>query len=168
MIWLYLIVFIFGLSFLYGAYRAAPFLPMHAADVERVIKLAELKPGEKFFDLGCGEGRTLIAAARVGAEATGYEISLLPYIWAKIKILFYRGPNKSKVFFRDFWKINLGEADVVYNFLMPRVMAKLREKLKKELKPGARVINYTFYLPDWNPEKIDDIPGRPKIYLYRK
>ena len=109
MIWLYLIVFIFGFTFVYASWRAAPWLPMFREDVSRAISLAKLKEGEKFYDLGAGDGRTLIAAANAGAQAEGFEISLLPYLLAKIKFIFYSGKNKPKIYFRDFWKRENGE-----------------------------------------------------------
>jgi hypothetical protein len=166
MIWLYIIVFIFALTFLYASWRAAPWLPMYRQDVARAIGLAKIKAGDKFFDLGAGDGRTLFAAAAAGAISEGFEISLLPYLITKIKILFSQDKNKTKIFFRDFWKINLGEADVIFVFLMPRIMEKLKEKMEKELKPGARIICYTWPMPGWTPAAIDDTPGSPKSYLY--
>ena len=168
MIWLYIIIFIFGLTFLYAAWRAAPWLPMRANDVERALSLAKIQLGEKFYDLGAGDGRTLLAAAAEGAIAEGFEISLFPYLLAKLKIIFSKNKNKPKIYFRDFWRINLGEADVIFVFLMPRIMQKLKEKMEKELKPGARIICYTFLMPGWQPAAVGDIPGRPKIYLYQR
>jgi|WetSurMetagenome_2_1015567.scaffolds.fasta_scaffold18844_7 hypothetical protein len=166
MIWFYIVVFIFGLTFVYASWRAAPWLPMYGRDVKRAVELAEIKAGDKFFDLGAGDGRTLFAAVELGARAEGFEISLLPYLIAKFKIFFSKEKNKPKINFRDFWKINLGEADVVFVFLMPRIMEKLKEKMEKELKSGARIICYTWPMPGWKPAKIDDIPGSPKIHLY--
>jgi SAM-dependent methyltransferase len=168
MIWLYLIVFIFGFTFVYASWRAAPWLPMFREDVSRAISLAKLKEGEKFYDLGAGDGRTLIAAANAGAQAEGFEISLLPYLLAKIKFIFYSGKNKPKIYFRDFWKIDLSQADAVFVFLLPRIMNRMKEKTEKELKPGARVICYSWPMPGWQPEIIDDVKSRLKIYLYKR
>jgi hypothetical protein len=166
MIWLYIIVFIFALTFLYASWRAAPWLPMYSNDGARAVVLARFRAGDKFYDLGAGDGRTLVAAAEAGAYSEGFEISLFPYLLAKIKIFFSSVKNKPKIYFRDFWKINLGEADVIFVFLMPRIMEKLKVKMEKELKSGARIICYTWPMPGWEPAAVDDIPGRPKIYLY--
>ena len=100
MIWIYVIVFIFALTFLYASWRAAPWLPMRAPDLERVMRLAGMKEGEIFYDLGAGDGRTLFATAELGASAEGFEISLLPYLITKVKILFGSGKNKTKIYFR--------------------------------------------------------------------
>jgi hypothetical protein len=168
MIWLYIIVFIFSLTFLYASWKAAPWLPMYRQDVERAIAMAGLKEGEKFFDIGAGDGRTLFAAASRGAIAEGFEISLLPYLLAKVKIFFSQEKNKPKIFFRDLWKINLGTADATFVFLTPRIMEKLRVKMEKELKAGARIICYTWPMPGWEPAEINNVPGRPKVYLYKR
>jgi len=128
--------FYFCLTFLYASWRAAPWLPMFARDVQRAAELAAFKPGEKFFDLGAGDGRILLAASALGAQAEGFEISLLPYLIAKFKIIFSREKNRPKIFFRDFWKINLGEADVVFVFLLPRIMGKAENKNGKRVKAG--------------------------------
>ena len=168
MIWIYLVVFIFGVTFVYASWRAAPWLPMYREDVERAVKLAGLKPGEKFYDIGAGDGRTLFAAAAAGAVSSGLEISLLPYLITKFKIIFSIGKNKPKIYFRDFWRMNMGEADAIFVFLMPRIMQKLRKKMEQELKPGTRVICYTWPMPDCTPAQVDNIPGRPKIYLYTR
>jgi SAM-dependent methyltransferase len=166
MIWLYLIVFILSLSFLYASWRAAPWLPMYARDVSRVIALAEIKGGEKFLDLGSGDGRTLLAAAQAGAVSEGFEISIVPYLVAAVKIFFSQVKIKPKNIFHDFWNINLGEADIIFVFLLPRIMNRLKEKMEKELKPGARVICYTWPMTGWTPARVDDVPNQPKIYLY--
>jgi len=168
LIWLYIIVFIFALTFLYAAWRAAPWLPMRSQDVKRAMALAEIKVGEKFYDLGAGDGRMLFGAAALGATAEGFEISLLPYLIAKFKIIFSREKNRPKIFFHDFWKINLAGADVIFVFLLPRIMEKLKEKMEKELKPGARIICYTWPMPGWEPKKISEAAGGAKAYLYVK
>jgi SAM-dependent methyltransferase len=164
--WLYFFVFIFVLTFSYACLLAAPWVPMYARDVKRGIGLAEIKAGERFYDLGAGDGRTLLAAAALGAQAEGFEISLLPYLIAKFKIIFSKVKNKPKIYFRDLWKINLGQADVIFVFLLPRIMQKMKEKMEKELKPGARIICYTWPMPGWTAAKVSEAEGGSKVYLY--
>jgi SAM-dependent methyltransferase len=164
MIWLYLVIFIFSLTFLYASWRAAPWLPMYRQDVKRAVGLAEIKNGEVFIDLGAGDGRTILAAADLGAKAIGYEISLLPYLIAKYKILFSK--NNAQIYFHDFWRTDLKKADVIFVFLMPRIMQKLKLKMEKELKPGARIICYTWPMPGWEPKEVSEAAGGAKVYLY--
>ena len=152
-------------SFAYAGWRAAPWVPMWKNDLARFLELAEIKPGQKVYDLGCGDGRLICAAAQAGAQAVGLEISLFPYILAHLRILFSKSPARVK--FKDFWNFNLGEADIIYFFLTQPVLLKMRAKLEKELKPGARVICYVWAIPGWQPIKISQTKNRPKMYLYQ-
>ena len=161
-IWL-LLLLAFVISFAYAGIRAAPWVPLHARDVERVVTLMDLKGGEVVYDIGCGDGRILAAAAEKGAQATGFEVSLLPYLLAQIRRL--RG-KKFRVRFKDFWWQDLRQADVVFFFLMPKIFPKLKEKLERELKPGARVISYVWPIDGWEPTRVDRREGSPALYLY--
>jgi len=71
-----------------------------------------------------------------------------------------------KILYRDLWKYDLSDADVIYFFLMPSKMNRLRKKFEKELKPGARVISYVWPIEGWTPIKVDECEGWPKIFLY--
>jgi SAM-dependent methyltransferase len=166
LIWLYIVFLIFAATFIYAAWKAAPWMPMYRRDVKRAIDLADIKENDIFFDLGAGDGRTIIAASELGANAKGFEVSLLPYLLAKIKIVFSKSKNKPKIFFRDLWKVNLSEADIVFVFLMPRIMQKLKEKMEKELKPGAKIICYAWPIPGWDIKTVSEAAGGAKIYLY--
>lgn len=163
MYWLSFILFIFLGSFAYAGIKAAPWFPTWSRDIERFLILADIKPGEKFYDLGCGDGKLVFAAAQAGADAVGYEISLLPYLIAKAKS--FRIKN-SKIEFKDLWKKNLSDADIVYLFLTPKVNPKAKEKLQSELKKGSRIIAYTWPIEGWQPAKEDFIAGQPPLYLY--
>jgi len=166
MLYLVLVVLIIILfSFAYAFFRAIGWIPMWSKDVATVIKLADLKPGDKFCDLGCGEGKVVVAAAKNGAQAVGYELSLLLYIIAKIRSWFSRG--KVQIKFRDFWLVDLSEMDAVFFFLIPRIFPKMKEKLERELKPGARVVIYVWPMKGWQPEKVVKRENGPAIYLYR-
>jgi len=165
---IFFIVLLFIGTFAYAGYRAAPWAPTKREDVARFLELADIKDGEKVYDLGCGDGRLLFAAAEKGANVMGYEISLLPFCIAKIRQLFFEKKANTRILFRDFWHVDLSQADIVYFFLMPKVYAKLKEKLEKELKPGAKVIAYVWPIDDWAPQRISSLKGAQKIYLYVK
>lgn len=159
------ILFIIILTFAYGAFRAAPWLPTRSVDIERIVKLADIKSGQKIYDLGCGDGRFIEAAAKEGAIAVGYEISILPYILAKIRLMKF-GKN-AKVKYRDFWFSNLNDADTIYFFLTPKIFSKIHSKFKKELKPGTSVISYVWPLENMEPIKVDKVEGQANMYLYK-
>ena len=142
---------------------AAPWIPARRRDMERILALAEIKTGDIFYDLGCGDGRILTVAARAGAVAVGFDISLMSYFMSLIRIALEK--SNAKVVFKNFFRQDLSKADLVYFFLTPT--ARVKKKLEAELKKGARVISYTFSIPGWEPVKKDTAPGRPNIYLYK-
>ncbi len=152
-------------SFAYGGFLAAPWVPTRASDVKRFLKHAGDIRGKKMYDLGCGDGRIVCAAARAGADAEGYEISIFPYILARIRSLF--GYGKVKMRFRNFWGKDFSDADVVYFFLMPKAALRLRSKFERELRPGTLILSYAFTMPGWTPAVVDVVEGRPKLYIYR-
>ncbi|MDO8622525.1 MAG: hypothetical protein Q7R80_04815, partial [bacterium] len=73
-------------TFAYAGVSGAPWVPTWRRDVDRFLALAQLRPGERFYDLGCGDGRLVRAAANTGTIATGFECSLLPYLLAKLRV----------------------------------------------------------------------------------
>lgn len=151
-------------SQMYAGFRGAPWVPTKNGDVERFLHLAELKPGAVVYDLGCGDGRIVRAAANVGAQATGFEVSILPYLMALVRLI----GSPARVRFRDFWRVNLSDADVIYFFLMPAIVEKMKVKLERELKPGAKVIAYVWPIDGWEPVLVDTKTGSPKMYVYKR
>lgn len=147
-------------TFAYASISGAPWVPTWRRDVDRFLKLAQLKSGERFYDLGCGDGRLVAATARVGAIATGFECSILPYVLALIRC------GSARVHYRDFWNVDLSDADVVYCFLMPKVYPKLKEKLERECRSGTRVILYVWPMVGWTVDAKDDMLGAPKLYRH--
>ena len=140
---------------------AAPYVPTRKRDVARFLKLAGIRKGQIVYDLGCGDGRLLVAAAKEGARAIGYEMSLLNYLFC---IFFRRG---IKVKLRDFFKGDFHDADVVYMFLMPKALDKIGKILTPQMKHGSRIISYVWPINGLTAEKVDQEPGRPNMYLYK-
>ena len=144
---------------------AAPWVPTRRKDIERILKLAAIVPGEVFYDLGCGDGRLAVEASRAGARAIGLDISLMSYFMTLIRIAAER--SSAKVGFKNFFRQNLSNADIVYLFLTPSAMPKVKKKLEDELKKGARVISYAFSIPGLTLVAADKPLNRQSIYLYR-
>jgi SAM-dependent methyltransferase len=144
--------------------NAAPWVPTRRRDMERILALARIKPGEVFYDLGCGDGRLLVAAARAGAKAEGLDISLLSYLMSLLRTKLER--SKARVHFKNLFRQNLSSADIVYLFLMPAALPKIKNKFDAELKKGARVLSYSFPIPGLTPKTIDKRPDSQTIYLY--
>ena len=164
---LLLVLLIVIATFAYGGLRGAPWVPTRGHDVARFLKLADIKSGQKVYDLGCGDGRMVCAAAKAGAQAHGFEISLLPYFLAKIRSWFCGERRSCKICYRDFWNVNLGDADLVYFFLMQKCYPKLKEKLERDLKPGTKVIAYVWPVEGWELVAVDTVKGYPPMYLYK-
>lgn len=152
----------------WGALSAAPWVPLPRRDVERLLDMVAPRPGETLYDLGCGDGRLLIAAAeRYGAQAVGYELAIVPYIVALVRRSISPARGRIKVHYRSFWGIDFAAAQAIVCFLTPYAMRRLKPKLAAELSPGARFATYAFRLPDRTPTAVNRGSGHElPIYLY--
>jgi SAM-dependent methyltransferase len=150
--------------------NGAPFVPTPMEAVENVLKLAKIKRGEKIYDIGCGDGRMVyLAAKEYGADATGFELSPLVYCLARIRHLFWR--SKAKIRFANFKSKDLSDADVIVCYLLPDTLARLQEKLDRELKKGARVVSYAFPVGNWkvsHRQERDAAKNIAPIWVYEK
>lgn len=165
---LFILVLIFLCSLTYAARAGAPWVPTWKRDIDRLATLLDLKPGERFFELGCGDGRVSIELAKLsGAHATGVELSLLQWLVAQIRRVLGHHKNVTFVLGNAF-NVDLTNADAVYLFLMPATYKKIRPKLERELKPGARVVTYVWPMPDWTPTRVDTFVKAPSLYLYQR
>lgn len=161
---LFIIIYLLVLGYLvymaYSMISGAPFVPTKMEKVKKMIEMSGLKKGQKMIDLGSGDGRIIIEASKTGAECTGVEISPFLYWWSKRKANL-KGIKNVK-FLRDtLWNVNLGEFDLITIYFIPHRMRKLHRKIKKEMKPGSRIVSYAFTFPDWKPIRKYD-----NIYLY--
>lgn len=152
-----------------AGWRAAPWVPTWQRDVRRMLRLADLKPGELVIDLGSGDGRILLTAVReFGSRALGYELSLLPYLVSRFRLALGQLGGRAEVHFADFLTADLSAADVITIFLTPEAMEKLRKKFVHGLKPGCRIVSAVFRLPDWPLLRTDQpTPRRVRLFLYR-
>lgn len=128
----------------------APWVPTPLPRVKRMLELANIKPGDRVYDLGCGDGRIVhLAAQEYGADAVGLELSPLVFFWACIRNFFLR--SKGRVLLRDFRRIDYSNAKELIFYLLPDVLKIMRPKFEKELKPGTRIVSYAFAIPGWEP-----------------
>ena len=135
-------------AFTIGAVFGAPWVPAFQRDLEAVLDDAKLQRGQVFYELGCGEGRLLVAAAKRGAIVVGYEIN--PLLWVVARVRTWRQPNV-KVILGDFWRVDLSNVDLALAFLVPRYMDRLEKKLAAEMKPGSKFVSYIFDMPHKKP-----------------
>jgi len=148
--------------------KLAPYVASPARVMDRMLQLANIKPGETLYDLGCGDGRILIAAAqRYKVHAIGVEIS--PKLVAKATASIHEAglDDRARVIQGDVLKVNPTGADVVYLYLSTRANEQLRPRLEATLKTGARVVSHDYPVPGWKPAKVEETEGsRHVLYLY--
>jgi SAM-dependent methyltransferase len=151
------------------ANKLSPYVASPARVVDRMLEMASIKPGETLYDLGCGDGRILITAVeRYKAKAVGVEIS--PKLVAKATTAIEHAgvTGQARVMQGDLLEVDLTGADVVTLYLATQLNERLRPRLEKYLKPGARVVSHDYAVPGWKPTKIDRTDGSQGhlIYLY--
>jgi len=148
----------------------APYVVSPQQIVDRMLEMADLKPGETVYDLGSGDGRILITAVqRFRAKAVGIEISDRLVDSTNDKILKLGIQNEARVIHGDFMQADLSAADVVTIYLATDVNEMLRPNLEKYLRRGARVVSHEYIVPGWKPTLVDkDLPETHGhvIYLY--
>jgi len=137
-------------------------------DLDRIMQLARIQEDDLVYDIGCGDGRVLAAMANNSpAQFVGYEVSLLLYLLARLKVIFLGLSKRVEIRYADFLRRDLGQASVIFCFLTPMAMKKLSPKFKNELPKGARIISYSFSLPDWQPREVSRPDDRSiPIYYY--
>ncbi|MEM2281873.1 MAG: class I SAM-dependent methyltransferase [Candidatus Bathyarchaeia archaeon] len=141
-----------------------------------MLILAQLKPGEVFFDLGAGDGRTVIMAAKeFGARAVGVELRE-DLAKRALSTVYEEGlQDRVTIVNGDMFNVDLSSADVVFLYLTTSANEKIKPKLEAELKPGARVVSHDYEIVGWKPVKVENFCENPKlgypshiIYLYKK
>lgn len=146
-----------------------PYVPSRKRVIAKMIEMARLKPHETVYDLGCGDGRLLIAAEKKARVKTvGFEIAPLILLLAWIRKMLFR--STMKIHFKSLFSANLRRANVIFCYLIPNVMPKLSKKIKHECRKGTRIISNTFHIPGLKATKIftrDPEKGLPTIYVYR-
>ena len=154
----------------------APFVPSPVSVVQFMLKLADLKAGEVIFDLGAGDGRTVIMAAKsFGARAVGVELREDLAKKALSTIHTNDLSDRVTIVKGDMFNVNLTSADVVFLYLTTSANEKIRPKMETELKKGVRVVSHDYEIVGWKPLKVENFCENPKlgypshtIYLYKK
>jgi precorrin-6B methylase 2 len=131
-----------------------PFVPTTDEAVTAMLNLAGVKKSDTVYDLGCGDGRIVVAAAKTyGAHAVGIDINPVRIQEAKENAKKAGVENLVRFEENDLFQADIHEASVVTLFLLSSVNLKLRPKLLHDLKPGTRIVSNTFDMGDWKPEK---------------
>ncbi len=143
-----------------------PYVPTQDPVVHAMLRLAGVTNNDTVYDLGCGDGRIVVAAAR-DYMAHGVGIDINPQRIQEAQANAKKNAVERLVRFEenDLFDADIHSATVVTLYLLPDVNLRLRPKLLKELKPGTRVVSHSFDMGDWKPEKQEQVEGQ-WIYLW--
>jgi tRNA A58 N-methylase Trm61 len=154
----------------------APYVPSPPQVIRQMLVLAQLKPREVFFDLGAGDGRAVIMAAKdFGARAVGVELRE-DLVKKALSTVYENGlQDRVTIVNGDMFNVDLTSADVIFLYLTTSANEKVKPKLESELKPGVRVVSHDYEIVGWKPVKVENFCenqtlGYPShtIYLYKK
>jgi len=141
---------LFAIFFFYlclAFFTGAPFVPSTNPVAQAMIRLAKLKKGMIVYDLGSGEGKLLFLAAQKGAKAQGLEINPFLVAYSNIRAFFSPYRQSIHIYWKNLWKADIQDADVVFIYLIPWRMEVLEKKLKTTLKKGTVVVSNSFIFP---------------------
>jgi SAM-dependent methyltransferase len=142
------------------------YVPTPQEVVDEMLKLAKVTKSDVVYDLGSGDGRIPVTAAKAyGARAIGIDIDPQRIKEANANAEAAGVTDKVKFLNQDLFTTDISEATVVTLYLLPSLNLKLKPKLFKELKPGTRIVSHSFDMGDWKPEEERDVNGR-KIYFW--
>jgi len=137
-----------------------PFVRSTPEVIDRMLELAQIKPGDVIYDIGSGDGAIIIRAAKkYGVKGVGIEID--QGLVAKARDNAFRENVQDLVEFRsqDAFTVDVSAATVVTLYMLPDFNAKLRPMLDRQLKPGTRVVSHDFDIPGWVPDKVESVKG---------
>jgi len=143
-----------------------PYVPTPERVVNAMLKLAQVRRGDVLYDLGSGDGRIVIAAAkRYGVRGTGVDIDPQRVREANTNARKAGVAKQVRFLNQDLFAIDFSEATVVTLYLLPRINLQLRPKLLAELKPGTRIVSHGFDMGDWKPDRVVEV-GTSTLYLW--
>ena len=159
MIWFEAVVALIILCFGIVVFFGAPYVPTLKPQVGAALELANLKKGQTMLELGCGDGKVLVAAARQGIIIVGYELNPLLAVIAWLRTRRYH--KQVKVIWGDFWHTQWPPADAVFTFLLPKYMKKLDKKLIQYEHKPVKLVSFAFRVPGKRAET-----EKSNVYLY--
>jgi SAM-dependent methyltransferase len=165
LIFFILLFFATLLWILVPAIYGLPPVPTKRERIRKALKLANLQPNEELYDLGAGDGRVLLIAAReFGAKAVGIEIGPIQCALIWLRAVASGFGNQIQIRWANFYKADLHNADVVFVYATSKEIVKLVPHLEMQLKNGARVISVSADFPEWEPSAFDE---RDLIFVYQ-
>ncbi len=152
------------LGFVYPAAYGLPLVATGPERIRKALKLANLRPDEVIYDLGAGDGRVLLMAAReFGARAVGIEIGPVQAARSSLRVTASGFGERIQVRCANFYKVGLQPADVVFVYATSREALKLAPYLEQQMKKGSRLVSVSADFPGWEPSAMDE---RDLIFVY--
>jgi precorrin-6B methylase 2 len=142
---LLVIILCFGFVLLFGA----PYLPILTKQMDIALNMANLQPGQRLLELGCGDGKVLVAAAKRGVRVVGFELNPLLVIVCKIRTWRYR--KLVRVYWANFWTRDWPATDVIFIFGLQRIMKKLDTKVIQYNHKPVKLVSFAFEIPGNKP-----------------
>lgn len=147
------ILCLIGLSWFAGT--DAPYIPTKYKKIKDILKLAGVKKNKIFYELGSGDGRVVIEAAKLGALSLGIEQSWIRVLMSRLKVR-KLGLSNTKFYHGNIFQFRYSSADVVYIYMLQDCVDLLERILKQELKKGAKIITQRYHFKNWKPIKTKD------------
>jgi len=150
-------------SMMWANITGAPYVATRDVKLTTMLELAKIKKDQKVVDLGSGDGKIVIAMAKIGARAYGYEVNPFLVWWSRQKIKRSNLEGKAIIYWKDFFLDDLSDYQVVTLYGIGTMMTRLEKKLASELPVGAKIISNYFQFPNWKPSLEKD-----KVLVYFK
>jgi precorrin-6B methylase 2 len=144
------------------------FVPTPQPVVDAMLKLAKLKKGEMVYDLGCGDGRIVVTAAKMGAKGKGFDVDPRRIKESKENVKKNKVEKEVQIIQEDIFELDLKEADVITLYLLPSLNVKLIPQLDK-LRKGVRIVSHSFDMQGVTPDKVESVDANGSehtIYLW--
>jgi precorrin-6B methylase 2 len=159
-----ILIIVFVIWIAWSGIVGAPWVPTPKTRVRSMLDLANVNQEDRLFDLGSGDGRIIVMAAKeYGAQCTGIEVDPFRILWSKMAIKRNKLGDRIKVIRGNFFNVGVEDATVVTLYQGYEINKKIRDKLSVELRPGTRVVSYRFILEGWEPVKTSE---ETSVYLY--
>ncbi len=163
-----LLLFVISSAFLGFMVTRVPFVPTSQSDIRFIVKELGISSKHTFYDLGSGNGKVCFLVNELsGAKCVGFELTWWTHLWAKIKLKIKNPKAKLQFKNQNFFKVDWSEANFIYGYLYPMLMARVEEKFIANCKPGSVAIIRDFPFPNLKAQKKYYLPHEHEIYVYK-